>query len=427
MGTKILCVGDIHLGRRPSRLPAEVQERLDVRELSPSGAWRRTVEEALRLGVDGVLLAGDVVEQENDFYEAYADLRGGIERLTGQGIQVLGVAGNHDVQVLPRLADALPDFRLLGHDGQWEAGTVEGRDGSRVRVLGWSFPRDTVTTSPLAGSLPARGPGPTVGLLHCDRDAGGSRYAPVTRAQLEAAPVDAWLLGHIHKPDPLAGPRPMGYLGSLTGLDPGEPGVHGPWLLETGGPGLAIRQIPLAPLRWVEREVGLDGLEQPGDLHQRITAAVDALHDEITGTGAAPLAVGCRLRLVGRTRFREEITRLLQADDPRERADARDGVLYFVEAWRLEALPEIDLHELARGHDPVALLARKLLALRDPAAEEHALLVETLQEHLAAATRDRRFAALQADPPDRDRTVAIAEAAALRALDLLLAQRGEAG
>ncbi|HYW03377.1 MAG TPA: DNA repair exonuclease [Gammaproteobacteria bacterium] len=425
---KILCVGDIHLGRRPSRLPPDVLERVDVRELSPSGAWQRTVDEALRLQVDAVLLAGDVVEQENDFYEALADLRGGIEKLTQAGVQVLGVAGNHDVQVLPLLADALKqEFRLLGRDGRWEAERIRGRDGTEVRVLGWSFPRDVVTTSPLGQDLPAREPGTTIGLLHCDRDASGSHYAPVSSTELAAAPVDAWLLGHIHKPDPMSGPRPMGYLGSLTGLDPGEPGAHGPWLLEAGAAEPSIVQIPLAPLRWVAREVSLDGLERPEDVHQRITAALDELHGEISAAEVRPLAVGCRLRLTGRTRHRDEITRLLRADDPRERADGRDGILYFVEAWRLEALPEIDLEELARGKDPPALLAHKLLILRDPQSEEHPELVAALQRSLAGTVRERNFSALRADEPDRQRTIEIAEAAALRALDLLLAQRGNAG
>lgn len=423
---KILCVGDIHLGRQPSRLPPDVLERVNVRELSPSGAWRRTVDEALRLQVDAVLLAGDVVEQENDFYEAYADLRGGIEKLTQADVRVLGVAGNHDVQVLPQLANVLPNFHLLGSNGQWEAEAISGRDGTEVRVLGWSFPRNVVTTSPLTQGMPARGPGTTIGLLHCDRDAPGSQYAPVRSTDLAAAPVDAWLLGHIHKPDALSGPRPMGYLGSLTGLDPGEPGEHGPWLLEAGSAEPVIGQIPLAPLRWVAREVDLNELKRPEDVHQRITAALDELHEEISAAQVRPLAVGCRLRLTGRTRHRDEITRVLRADDPCERADERDGILYFVETWRLEALPEVDLEELASGSDPAALLARKLLILRNPQAEEHTELVASLQHRLAETVNERNFFALHADAPDHDQTVEIATAAALRALDMLLTQRGDA-
>jgi exonuclease SbcC len=134
---------------------------------------------------------------------------------------VLGVAGNHDVQVLPRLADSVPGFGLLGRGGRWEVVELRSRDGGQIRVAGWSFPAAQVRTSPLADGLSVAGPGTglLVGLLHCDRDVAGSPYAPVRSAELEAAPVDAWLLGHIHRPGVLSPPRPMGYLGSLCGLD----------------------------------------------------------------------------------------------------------------------------------------------------------------------------------------------------------------
>ena len=85
MSINLLAIGDIHLGRRPTRVPEDVLESVGLRELTPAAAWRRAVEKALSLEVDAVLLAGDVVEQNDDFYEAYGDLAEGVERLTGAG------------------------------------------------------------------------------------------------------------------------------------------------------------------------------------------------------------------------------------------------------------------------------------------------------------------------------------------------------
>ena len=67
---KILAVGDIHLGRTPSRLP----EELNARDLGPAEAWRRTVVAAVDDGMTAVLLAGDVVDRDDDFFEAYRAL-----------------------------------------------------------------------------------------------------------------------------------------------------------------------------------------------------------------------------------------------------------------------------------------------------------------------------------------------------------------
>ena len=421
---KLLCIADIHLGRQPSRVPSPVLERVSAHELGPAGAWARAVEFAVTQGVDAVLLAGDVVEQEDDFHEAYPDLRHGVERLAGAGIRVLGVTGNHDVKVLPRLAAAVPAFELLGAGGTWQAEVLAGGDGSRVRVLGWSFPEPVVRTSPLAAGLPERDALPTIGLLHCDRDQLGSNYAPVRSAELRAAPVDAWLLGHIHKPDDLAGERPSGYLGSLTGMDPGESGVHGPWLLEVAGDGrITMAQVPLAPLRWTELDVPVDALTTAEDVHRLITEQIEACHAEIGAAAQRPHAVGCRLRLTGRSDLRAAIERSLDADDPRAGVHDRDGMLYFVHDWRLDILPAIDLDAAAAGTDPVALLARRLLLLRGEDTAARQALIAQARERLVAVPRQRPYNALGAEPPDDERIAALLEAAATRALDALLQQQ----
>ena len=424
---KLLCVGDIHLGRQPSRLPEGVLDEIRAGDLGPAAAWTRAVDFALETGTDAVLLAGDVVEQEDDFYEAYGDLRRGVDRLAAAGVPVLAVSGNHDVQVLPRLADAVPGFHLLGSGGKWEVEEVAGRDGRHVRVLGWSFPERRVLTSPLAAhELPAidTGSGPVIGLLHCDRDATGSPYAPVRASELESAPVDAWLLGHIHKPDALAPPRPIGYLGSLTGLGPGEAGPRGPWLLESDGSEFALEHLPLAPLRWEEVDVPLDGLEAGEEVHGLAVAALEALHDQISAGRFRPRAVGCRLRFTGRTAHRKEVERSLAAGDPLRVVHAREGIVYFVHDWRMAARPALDLDELARGADPPALIARKVLLLRRPAGDpERRSLLEGARQRLEALSGRRSFVAHGLAPPPDAELSELLERAALGVLDELLAQR----
>src|SRR5690606_6581531 len=129
----------------------------------------------------------------------------------------------------------------------------------------------------LPATLTSLAPGRVVGLLHCDRDQAGSRYAPVTGLELSSAPVDVWLLGHVHKADfgplrdggPLgdaglhgAGDRFGGYLGTISPADPGEEGAFGAWLLEFGseesGAVATASHLPLAGLRFetVELDVG---------------------------------------------------------------------------------------------------------------------------------------------------------------------------
>ena len=426
---KLLCVGDIHLGRQPGRLPAGLLDELKASALGPAAAWRLAVDLAVADEVDAVLLAGDVVEQEDDFYEAYGDLRGGVDRLAAAGIPVLAVSGNHDVQVLPRLADAVSGFRLLGRGGVWEVARVAGRSGRSAQVLGWSFPERRVPTSPLAAhDLPGLDPGagPVIGLLHCDRDAAGSPYAPVRSAELADAPVDAWLLGHIHKPDRLAPPRPIGYLGSLTGLDPGETGLRGPWRIEFSGPEPVLEHLPLAPLRWEEVTVALDGLESVDDVPALAVAALDTLHERVAAERFSPRAVGCRLRFTGRTEHRRAVERSLAAGNPLRFLHPRDDILYFVHDWRMEAGPALDLDGLARGADPPALLARKILLLRAPPGDsERQVLLAGARRRLESLGGRRTFTGHGLAPPTEEETAELLERAALGALSELLDQRGD--
>ncbi|MBK8012034.1 MAG: DNA repair exonuclease [Deltaproteobacteria bacterium] len=418
---RLLAVGDIHLGRTPSRLSDAVKERFRPRELGPSEAWKRAVECALTKKVDAVLLAGDVVEDKDDFFEAFRDLSAGVKQLIDAGILVVGVSGNHDVSVLPRLAASLEGFRLLGGQGVWEAVELGTVHGTRVLVLGWSFPSERVEDSPLVSLPVRRGADRVIGLLHCDRDQSRSHYAPVRSSELEAAPVDAWLLGHIHKPDDLTGKRPMAYLGSLTGMDPGEPGPHGPWIVEIEPNGISATQIPLAPLRWETVDVDVTHIDDPDDLPPRILEALDALHAKVDAHEHQPKALGCRLRLTGRSAHRQAFEEKLSHDDPRS-WDIRKGALCcFVHDVQLSVEPRLALTEMAKACDPVGLLARRVLALRSPDSEDGHRLVAKARE---------RFKEVQARPsfrarglPDEQAIRARLESAALVAIDRLLRQR----
>ena len=426
---KILAVGDIHLGRTPSRLPEELAGRAG--DLGPTGAWRRTVEAAIDAGVKAVLLAGDVVERENDFFEAGEELKQGVQRLTETGIEVIGVAGNHDVRVLPRLAEHIPEFRLLGAGGRWQSCRIaDGADS--ITLWGWSFPQEQVLKSPLSDQTFRREAGVNLGLLHCDRDGGASPYAPVTRQELQRADIDGWLLGHIHKPDALSVATLNGYLGSLTGLDCSEAGPHGPWLISIAqGRIERVEQLPLAPLRWEAVDVDLEGIGEPVEAKGRVLAALRDLDRQITqypsppDITAAPDAVGVHVTFSGRTRFGTAVLDEFSGSQGNVIFTGSAKRQYFIERTSADTRPEIDLEELAGQPTPRGLLAKRLLLLDEPEGHpERDHLVAQARESLRQQGRMPVWSGLNADDTD---PVAWLRKAGLRALDQLLAQVPDAG
>lgn len=429
---KILCAGDLHIGRRPSRLP----DRIDCGALSCAVQWGSIVEAAIEQGADLVALSGDVVDQANRYYEAVGPLEAGIRKLAGRGIPTVAVAGNHDHDVLPWLAESLDpaDFRVLGRGGRWERHTLR-RDGEPVlHVDGWSFPQQRHADDPLRGyDLDDGGAVPVLGLLHADLDVPRSVYAPVSVADLRSRAVGFWLLGHVHAPRHLAdGGAQILYPGSPQPMDPGEPGPHGVWLLEIDAGGrFAARRLPLATVRYETLTVDLSGIADERALGLRVRESVQARLERCVEEGCGPLRyLALRLVLSGRTAVHREIAGAadrIVADLRPEHA----GVTAVVERVVTASRPALDLEALARTGDAAGLLARLVLGLEgtppEGAAADPAL--ERLVREAARTASDARSAAAysalpagEAEMPVEEARLVLAEQAMVL-LDALLAQK----
>jgi DNA repair exonuclease SbcCD nuclease subunit len=439
----LLAIGDVHLGTRPASLPADLaQWGVDPRELCPEAALGIAVDRAIAERVDAVLFAGDLVESSNARFEAIRPLESAVRRLAEAGIPAIGVAGNHDVEALPRLARRIEGFALLGEGGVWQSRVVECEQRSAVEILGWSFPDREVRRSPLADLLreppsPQRPELPRLGLLHGDLDASSGVYAPFSRREIDASGLDAWLLGHIHRPSlaSSSGPEgvaPCGYLGSLVGLDPTETGPHGPWLIRVEGPGrIHPQQLPIAPLRWEHLDVSVEQEEGPEDLGDRLLDEAERLARELREAGCTPRALGVRMRLVGPSRHYHAIRRRIEEGRWSQIARAVGDTVVFLDKAIDGLGPAVDLEKVAAGEDPPALLARKLLALKRGGRQRRALL-DSARAELEPLARDARWGALEGiraadDPLSDDNLCAALEQAGNAALYALLSQREAAG
>ncbi len=420
--TTLLAIGDMHLGRPAPALPEDLRERHS--ELGPEAAWIRAVDTALAYGVDAVLLAGDLIDRERDFFFAYGELRAGVERLSNAGIPVLAVAGNHDTETLPRLADEIDSLELIGANGRWQLRQFDG-----LGIVGWSFPRPQVRSNPLDSlptlDLPTSKIATTIGLLHCDLDQTDSPYAPVARRDLEAAPIDSWLLGHIHRPDPLSSERPIGYLGSITALRASETGARGPWLIEVSPRRLSFEHLPLAPLRFEALDVDCSELEDAAALDQTVLKAIKQRLGEIDLDDQGPVAIGWRITLSGQSPAAGQLAAAAAELAADNRSWQEAGLRCFIQRIESIALPRLDLKRLAGQDDPSGLLARRLLALDDPESEEFDRLIRLGQQALSTPLAAPEFQALDRRLEEAD----IADwlrRSGRRALLLMLAQR-EAG
>ena len=398
---KLLCTGDIHLGRRSSRAP----EGLDGPHLSSGAAWLRLVHLALDLAVDLVLVSGDLVDQDNRYFEAYGPLEQGLRLLSAEGIEVYAVAGNHDAELLRHFSSGagFEGFHLLGRGGRWQKAVVNRPGQAPLQLAGWSFPGERFSGNPLAGLAELDlDPGlPAVGLLHTDLDQPGSPYAPTNSEELKRTYPRLWVLGHVHKPfqvDLTPGPVLLNP-GSLQALDPGETGLHGPWLVDISpGRPPELDHIPLSTARYEQIEVNLDGESDPEAV---LTQAAQAVRDqaEIAAKDGGPLALlSCRLKFTGSTALHGRLEELTAAI-PNDLEIRINGLTSVVERVLCETRPAVDLEDLSRSGGPPAQLARLLLAVdRDNLTPEQLRLVQTVHERLNNLHHAPPFQPLVGDP-----------------------------
>lgn len=435
---RLLAIGDVHLGTRPGSLPDSLAEfGVLVPDLTPEAALEGAVERAIQERVHAVLFAGDVVESTNARFEALRPLEQAVERLRAEDIRVLAVVGNHDVEALPRLAQRIEGLELLGVGGRWESKLIEVAGQPAIEVVGWSFPERQVRTSPVAEllrtPLERKHPGiPRLGLLHGDLDASGGTYAPFSRVELEQAGIDAWLLGHIHKPslgNTTASGTGMlhGYLGSLVGLSPKETGPHGPWIIHLDSTGhVQAEQLTIAPLRWEHVDLDVEETEDPEDLGDRLLDEAERVARELAERGHAPRALGLRVRLVGRTQHFDSICKYIERGEWKSlMRGAGETVVFLDKVTHALALAR-DLEQLAKGDDPPALMAQKLLILAHE-GEEKQVLLEEAREKLRSIADESCWSPLDdlrdaEDPLSDELLCAVLQQSGTHALNALLSQ-----
>lgn len=274
MAIRILVAGDLHLGRTTGGIPGNPEES------STRYTWNRIVESCTGVKADILFLTGDIVDRDNRYFEAIGSLRSGFDKLKNAGVSVYMVAGNHDHDVLQQITRSgdHDNVHLLGMGGDWELVRYE-KGGRIIQIAGWSFPTQYVHENPLVtcGTLSIDPGYPAIGLLHCDVAGGESKYGPVALNDFKGRHIDAWMLGHIHKPLVLSKEDPVViYPGSPHAMSPKETGAHGAVLLTVTDKGpVKYDFVPLSPLRFEPLNVDITGTASQEDVRTGIIRAVN--------------------------------------------------------------------------------------------------------------------------------------------------------
>jgi len=364
MTLKILATSDLHLGRKSSGVPENAEQS------SSKHTWKRIVKLCIDENVDALLLVGDIVDQDNRYFEAIGPLQAGFEELKKADIAVYMVAGNHDFDVLAQIAgnEKYDNIHLLGAGGTWEL-KMFSKDNNHIQLVGWSFPKSHTKEDPLFSfnNINIDPNYPAIGALHCDIYNQNSSYAPVNPDNLANKNVNAWILGHIHKPDMLKEDNPcIFYPGSPHAFSVKEPGIHGAVLMEIDNNGrIKTKTIPLSPVRYESISVNVANTDDEISLRDKTTMALSNNANEMIDKLGNVEFLVYDVHLEGiHSKIKELDKWTLSLTDYEQKLNT--GTKIWVRKVENFVKPAIEnLEELAKQPSPEGLLADTILALQN--------------------------------------------------------------
>jgi DNA repair protein SbcD/Mre11 len=427
---KLLATADIHLGKRSSHAGDD--------HASPRHAWNDFVNHAVNGAYDMVLLTGDIVDQDNRYFEGSSILEAGLKILDRHGIHVCVVSGNHDYEVLPLIMKRF-DFTnvyLLGAGGKWERKILEIR-GQKISVTGWSFPHRHYRFDPLndlaATLTDADDSDFRIGMVHGDLYDPKSTYAPLSMNSLTASGHLVWFLGHVHKPAMFgsAATTMACYPGSLQALSPKESGSHGALHVELDkGRMTREEQIVLSRTRYETLDLHLTGDEYryPDSVRQEVNNRLQECQEDFRKQHDRLQTLVLDLNVHVNTDIKESVmSRLGELQDVQE--IDYDGLNLRVRTIEcIGKIPPADVQTLMEQSSPAGLLARILHALENdqhhPQAEKlEAKIRDQIRSIPSTVFQPVKIARIEAGRPLENEVRTIALRQCREALNRLIAQQ----
>ena len=262
---KILHAADLHLDSPFEGLSAG---KAAIRRVEQRRLLSRLAELARQEQVDLVLLAGDLLDSGNTYFETGEEL---IRSLSGISAPVFISPGNHDWYgpKSPYARLKLPENVHIFTGGSMQ--DVE-LDGIPARVYGAGF-TDSRSGALMTGFHAERTEGVyNLLCLHGDVGVRDSVYNPVSEAELERSGIDYAAFGHAHKASGLkkAGDTWYSWPGCPEGRGFDETGEKTVNIVELEGGDCTLRTAVIASRRYQLLRVDVTGTEPLLAIHSQL-------------------------------------------------------------------------------------------------------------------------------------------------------------
>lgn len=249
---KFIHTGDIHLGLKFNNVSFD-REKAILRRREIWNSFERIIEYAKEKEVDFLFIAGDLFEAS---YFTIGDITRVRDNFSSiEDVNIIISAGNHDYRGRRSLYDKIQwpnNVTIFG--GQ----TIEKKEFNDLNTIiyGYSWESNQIYENNLLKDIGEIDKTKNnILVLHGDISQ-SSNYLPLTMQDLNSLNMDYIALGHIHKPEILAGN--IAYCGCPEPLDFGEEGERGIIEGTIIDKKVDIRFLPFSKRKFIVKEVELD-------------------------------------------------------------------------------------------------------------------------------------------------------------------------
>jgi DNA repair protein SbcD/Mre11 len=262
-------------------LPPTILQRLQE---STFTAFTKIVDDALRLNVDFVIIAGDLFDGEDRSVRAQSRFRKQMERLAASQIQVFIVHGNHDHLDGKWAHLELPENVQVFSENV-EVKKYVNSEQVGVHLYGFSYPQRHVFERKIDDYIKSGEADFHIGILHGHNEGNSEhgRYAPFSIKDLLDKQFDYWALGHIHTRAILAEEPPIVYPGNIQGRNRKELGMKGYYHVTLSSAGCQLAFLRSSDVIWNEMEIDASNANNFSDIYSLCRNLIEETRTEKEG------------------------------------------------------------------------------------------------------------------------------------------------
>jgi len=339
---KFVHIADVHFDAPLSGKNPQLRKEL---KRSQREAFSKVIDFSLAEEVDGLIIAGDLFDNERISLETEKFLMESLNRLREKNIHVFYAPGNHDpvVQMKMRFEDHV---HIFDRDIPTEY-VIRDKKDRECHILGVGHMNEKEHRN-LIRKFPGKKENhPVIGVAHTmvesvSSDPRKGKYLPTTLEDLLEKDYDYWALGHIHQGQQFKN-HPIYYSGTIQGLDISETGMKGGNLIKLGKNGLAVEFVPFNTLYFQQLSLDISG-EYSSD-YDFYNILKGMISEEVEGVEFPASKTLYRVELTGRTnqwrylKIPENIAYI-------EAEMTRDLGFKSLEFKLSKVLPQVDFEEL---------------------------------------------------------------------------------